>query len=163
MTRLLVGIVLVGCGPTVDPSTCGDALPVVALTPGQDTTVDLADGDEIMMVHGPQGGWHVEVGLRVTDPDPRITLDLSVDALGEQVVFNHYEMRLTNHDGCTGVREGLFGFLDMSALAQGDADTPPELLVGEELTVTAEVTGQTGTATTQVVLLGVPDPKDVAD
>jgi hypothetical protein len=30
----------------------------------------IADGAEIELVHGPQGGWHVELGVRFTDIDP---------------------------------------------------------------------------------------------
>lgn len=160
----VVALVVAACtGPEEPVVDCGADLPQIRVTESRDIGVPLEDGDDVTLVHGPQGGWHVEVGVVVVDPEPRVELVLEIEALGEEVVRNEYSFRVNEHDGCTGHREGLFGFLDVSALVDGEANTPPELLVGEELHLTATVVGSQGTAVREVRLLGVPDPKDVEE
>ncbi|MEZ4321765.1 MAG: hypothetical protein R3F61_30095 [Myxococcota bacterium] len=44
--------------------------PVLELGGGGPEFAALAEGDRIPLVSGPQGGWHVDVGLRCTGLDP---------------------------------------------------------------------------------------------
>lgn len=49
---------------------CDDPdVPCVELGVGPEI-VPVADDEEIELVHGPQGGWHVELGVRFTGIDP---------------------------------------------------------------------------------------------
>jgi hypothetical protein len=153
----LVG--LVGCDRPLPP--CGEHAPSAELTRGDDPDVDLVDGDGIVMVHGPQGGWHVEFGLRVVDPDPQIVFDLTVDAVDGRVVDNHYDLRLAAHDGCTGWRTALYGFLSVVEIRESRDETPPMLLGGEELVMRLEVSSSLGVSTDEVRFIAELDPRDV--
>lgn len=163
----LLALLGAGCTPPCDfgacePPRCGPA-PQARLTRGDAPDEPWSEGDGIVMVHGPQGGWHLSLGVQVVDPDPLVFLDIEVQAEGALVVDNVYELTLSDHDGCTGAREDLYGFLDVSALAETPEQTPPVLLAGRPLEVSLEVWTSTGTASDTVELLAVPDPRDVED
>src|SRR5690349_18644648 len=83
--RLGVLAALVGCGGAPDgdsdsgsPTNGGDACAsgdiAVDVGTGDDAYVPLADGDTVTMVHGPQGGWHVETGGLVTNSEPEVAI-----------------------------------------------------------------------------------------
>lgn len=69
------------CGDSKGPGD-GDPLdtcpsePQVVLGTGLQPVVPLEEGAELLLVHGPQGGWHVDVGGLVTIP----TLEVAVNA-----------------------------------------------------------------------------------
>ncbi|MCA9566765.1 MAG: hypothetical protein KC656_02945, partial [Myxococcales bacterium] len=53
-------------------AACGPVEETLALGTGTSAFTDLADDDEVALVYGPQGGWHVDVALLCTgdlDPD----------------------------------------------------------------------------------------------
>lgn len=152
----VVSLAAVAC----DSGPCGRRTPQAELTQGAAPTVPLEDGDGIVMVHGPQGGWHLSLGVMVTDPDPFVIVDIDVEGAGEVVVANHYEFVLDEHDGCTGTREDLYGFLDVTSLRVAEQDTPPEILGGETLYATLRVTSSEGESEDAVELRAELDPKD---
>lgn len=160
MIRFLPALVLVACAPE-PPPPCGGLAPAVSLTHGEDVALDLVDGQGMTLVHGPQGGWHVLFGVRVIDPDPFIELDVTVDALDARVVDNHYELVLSEHDGCTGVRDDLFGFVDVSDIDR--EARPPDVLAGETLTLTVGVVTSIGEASEVVEVIAERDPIDEPD
>jgi len=62
-----------GCPPPSDPDAgfIGDAgPPELSLGTGESTFVPLMNGDEVELIHGPQGGWHVVVSARMSGVDP---------------------------------------------------------------------------------------------
>ena len=124
----------------------------ISLTPGDDRAL-LVDGDRLAIINGPQGGWHIEVGVRVADPNPEVLVALSVDALGARTVDQSYELRLRDHDGCEGWRGGLLGIFDLSRVPPGEG-TPGDRLRDQALVVTASVVGSRGEASATVRALG---------
>jgi hypothetical protein len=73
-----------------------------------------------------------------------------------------YAVNLEPVDTCTGEALGRYGYLDVSAIAIGALDTPPELLAGQTLTLRLEATDFAGTtASDEVEVVAVPDPDDV--
>ena len=73
--------------PTPEPvrGRCEDAEPGVAcleIAAGADAA-PVADGSEVELVFGPQGGWHVEVGMRFLGIDTEGTL-LTYEARREE-------------------------------------------------------------------------------
>lgn len=159
-----LGLMLGACTPPCEPGSC--ELPrcggevQARLTRGDAPDEPWTEGDGIVMVHGPQGGWHLSLGVQVVDPDPFVILDITVQARDTVVVDNHYELVLDDHDGCTGAREDLYGFLDVRELAAGDQDTPPELLAGEALLAELQAVTSTGQASYSIPLLAELDPDD---
>lgn len=73
-----------------------------------------------------------------------------------------YNVELDPLDECTATSLGQYGYLDVSPLATGSLDTPPELLVGHTLSLRVDATDFTGTgATDEIQVVAVPDPDDV--
>lgn len=126
-----------------------DACPAPLLVPGTgyDPVEPVAEGAEFRMVHGPQGGWHVDTGALVTFPTrevrvaPRLLLDERQIA-GEQTptytVLADYD-----EETCTG------NFYEVRAYVDDEfADLPVGTdllhdyvcpLAGQALTVELEV------------------------
>lgn len=170
-------LLLLACQPAPvddtgdDPSTlpvgdidaaCMNEAATVELGTGDTGFVPLADGDHVTMVHGPQGGWHVLASARVAYTLDVVAITYTIDALGSEVSWNRYVVDLVPEDTCVGAYAGMYGYLDVSRLAEGDADTPPELLVGAELTLTLVIEDHDGrTATDSRTVIADPDPADV--
>lgn len=69
-----------GCGGAVEPSPA----PWVEVGTGLDELRVLRDGDPLEIVFGPQGGWHVDLGVRFAGLSPEglvVTYRLREDAV----------------------------------------------------------------------------------
>jgi len=154
-------VVYTGCladGLTVDPGT------------GVDAYVGLNDGDDVVMVHGPQGGWHIDVGGLVTNTDQLVSIDAKfIDTDTDTLVAgDQVEVRqaLVGWDdvGCSGEFFGVRVFVDDLA----DTVTQDDIcdLEGANLEMTLTVIAlESKPAATTVVTLPVVaalDPADVA-
>ncbi|MDP2307216.1 MAG: hypothetical protein Q8P18_14415 [Pseudomonadota bacterium] len=109
----------------------------------------VADGAEMTMVHGPQGGWHVLASARFSDVNPIVAIHYTVAVTsgagaGQIVVDNEYRVLIVEDVECGGYYPGMYGYLDVSALADGELDTPPELLAGQDLLLRMDVTDLDG-------------------
>ena len=98
MNRVWISCALVGCGApaadteivdtdgstpssvdtdvdlTEDSGTCWDRALQVEVGGGITAYVPLATGDGVVMVHGPQGGWHIDAGARVLNTHATVRL-----------------------------------------------------------------------------------------
>jgi hypothetical protein len=118
---------------------------------------------DAVMVHGPQGGWHVLGSARVwnTTPIVRLNYTITVERTGARVSNNDLYVQLVPEPPCAGVYPGMFGYLDVSALADGDRDTPPELLVGEVLILAMRAEDEAGVVVEGALrVVAAPDPID---
>lgn len=144
---------------------CAEYPATVAVGTGSMAYEPLQDGDPATIVHGPQGGWHVLASGRIANTLNVVTISYSIRTLpeGTPVSWNQYRVQLVPYDTCTGDYPGMYGYLDVSALADGEADTPPELLVGRELELTLQVEDADGRAASgSVTVVGALDPTDAA-
>ena len=122
LVSMLSALVLSGCcAPdlTVEPS--------VRLGSGEVEFVPLSDGaQEVDLVNGIQGGWHVWGSVRVAGLDwTDVRLDFSLSAPGGELVSapsrTQAELSCCTEDDCDGVGE-LVGFpvlVDEPVIAQG--------------------------------------------
>lgn len=170
---LSAAFLLIGCsgdrlldsGDTSEPGCFGDA-PALTIGSGEYEWVDLSAQSPVTMVHGPQGGWHMLGSARIdnTEPIVRIRFSIVVKDSGAVIADNTYTVQMIRDQDCSGYYPGMYGYLDVSALAEGEADTPPELLsnapVIMEMTAT-DLEQRSATATLEVI--AVPDPVDVAE
>ena len=145
---------------------CDGASPSIDVGTGTDSFEELVDGDPLTMVHGPQGGWHLLGSVRTRNMTPvvRIRFEVVVDDSGVVVADNSLYVQTLPDGECGGVYPGMYAYLTVDALADGDLDTPPELLSYETLRFRAEVEDQEGrTATAEVRITATPDPSDLED
>lgn len=93
-------LALIGCVPATEeplpgtdtavgtePVACTELGPTITIGTGDVAFVPLAEGDEVVMVHGPQGGWHVDVAARIGNTHQTIAFrpSITLDATGEAV------------------------------------------------------------------------------
>jgi hypothetical protein len=150
-----------GVEPACDPDD-----PWIEVGTGSAQFESLADGDPVTMVHGPQGGWHMLGSVRVHNMTTivEIAFTVKVEASGVQVGGGSLYVQLVAEDECVGYFPGMYAYLNVTELVDGDRDTPPELLAYEPVVMDAVVTGQDGTvASGEVRVIATPDPSDLAD
>ena len=148
----------------------GDIDPDCAVQPatllvgqGADAYEPLADGDSATLVHGPQGGWHVLAAARVANTRNVVTFTYTIQLLpdNQPLSWNQYRVQMVPYDTCTADYFGMYGYLDVAPIAEGEADTPPEVLAGKELKLTLKAEDQDGRiATDSVTVIGELDPSD---
>ncbi len=150
------------CDPTATP-VCDCEAPSLDIGDGNELFVPLNPGQEVVLVHGPQGGWHVLASAVVHNTDTIVRLDYTIDVLPDltRVSTSLLNVMLANWSDCQGSYWNLLGILDVSALAVGEADTP-EVLVGRELRLTLSATdGEGRVAASSVDVVAAADPSDV--
>lgn len=179
--RFWVLVVLVGCGGGGDPDGNGSDTSLgggcttedITLAVGTGATAyeALADGDSVTMVHGPQGGWHVETAGLVANSEAEISIlpALRSDSLGIEITgaLQADYKALVGYDdtACSGT------FYNTRAFIETDRDTGPAGLdfvcglAGETVTFSVVVEDivslRQATAEVQVVL--ELDPADVPE
>jgi hypothetical protein len=138
---------------------------------GSLTYEPVADGTDLTMVHGPQGGWHVLASARFTDVSPIVEIHYTIEARSPEgdvalVSDNAYRVQMVQDVECGGFYPGMYGYLNVTALIDEEdeeRDTPPELIAGHELVLTMAVIDQEGrTATDTLTGTAALDPMDAA-
>lgn len=100
-----------------DGGACGGDLAVV---PGTGATgfVQLNPGDPVTMVHGPQGGWHVETAGFVTSSLQNVAVapTLFASSLAMQIAGDQQDQFIAlaqySAEGCSGQFSGVRAFVD---------------------------------------------------
>jgi hypothetical protein len=160
-----------GDSPGATCDTAGTALPAacacddatVTIGTGDVSYVPVAAGAEVTMTHGPQGGWHVLGSAEMANLLPIVSIHYTITTQPEGAIVsdNLYRVQMVAEGECGGYYPGMFGYLDVTALATGDLDTPPELLAGHTLRLAMEVTDtEARTATAQLDVVAALDPMD---
>lgn len=176
MLRLLILILpfWVGCVvPVVDSEgidsgqeLTGDCMidpTIVVVGEGEEEFLALEDGASVMIVHGPQGGWHITGAVRATGFGQIARLHYTIEDLvsGVFVTDYTYNVAMVMEDDCVGSFYNLTGFVSVAELGGGGGVIPPDLLEGHELQMTIHVenfSDRIGEAS--VVVVGERDPTD---
>lgn len=149
-----------------EPTGCFAEEARIDVGTGAEAFEELAPGDPVVMVHGPQGGWHLLGSVRTHNMTDvvRIRFEVVVEESGAVVADNSLYVQTLGDGECAGVYPGMYAYLVVDHLAEGEADTPPELLAYESLLFRAEVEDQDGrTAAAEVRITATPDPVDLED
>ncbi len=144
--------------------TCTDGTPHLEVGTGEEGFEPLTTGQPVTMVHGPQGGWHILGSARVWNMEPIVDIQFRITAVDQDVVVaeNVYRVATVLESQCTGLFWGMYGYLDVHEMAEGEQDTPPELLAYEDLEMRMVITDRTGAEVeSAIVVKGVPDPRDI--
>lgn len=156
-----------GSGTGATEAGCLEQVPVVEVGTGEREFEEMADGDGVVMVHGPQGGWHMLGSVRATHMTEIVSVHFTITHTpsGTIVADNTYRVATVyDPDTCVGYYPGMYGYLYVEALEDGELNTPPELMSYDDMTMCMTVTDQDmreGTDCRAVV--AVPDPADIED
>lgn len=125
-----------------EPVGCYAETPSIDLGQGEREFEDFVEPYESVMIHGPQGGWHILASLRTQGMMDIVEVHYTIEHLdtGVFVSDNIYRLGVISEGECTGYYPGLYGYLSVSDLYDGDLDTPPELLGGDTLRIRLRVT-----------------------
>lgn len=152
-----------GSADTAGP--CRSAPATVEIGTGDSEFVPLAEDDPVIMVHGPQGGWHMLGSVRVRHTTPVVNIRFLIETeSGVTIADNNLNVLLIDEGDCQGLYPGMYAYLDVAALADGERDTPPELLSYARVRMTGTVTDQEGQVARDARwVTAVPDPQDIED
>lgn len=142
---------------------CACDEPLVEVGGGTQAFESVAEGQAVTMVHGPQGGWHVLASARLGNLAPIVLIHYSITDVASGVVVsdNNYRVLMVQDSECFGFYPGMYGYLVVSDLIDGESDTPPELLAGRELLLQMEVTDtDERVATDTLTVVAEKDPVD---
>ncbi|HHO51761.1 MAG TPA: hypothetical protein ENK18_13015 [Deltaproteobacteria bacterium] len=146
-----------GSTPTGDtatpPATCATAEAELQVGTGVDTFQLLEDLDEVELVFGPQGGYHITIAVRACHMASPLTLHIEIfDELSSVAVSDVGYLAATLDVGdCCGERVDMPGFLDTSAVPGiGDQD-PGSYLDGKEVSIVLSATDELGNEASDTV------------
>ena len=144
---------------------CLQAPHLVEVGTGERDFQTLAQGDQVVMVHGPQGGWHMLGSMQATHMTEIVSAHFVITHLDSGVVVadNTYRVATVyDSETCVGYYPGMYGYLYVEPLADGEADTPPELMAYADVEFCMEVTDQEDRVESDCrVVVAVPDPIDL--
>ena len=146
------------------PIACEDRAPSVEIGTGDVIFESLEAGEPVVMVHGPQGGWHMLGSVRTHSMHNVIEVHFTVKDLESGVVVsdNLYRVAVVVDGECTGYYPGMYGYLNVTELATEHADRPPEVLGYKTVEMKMEVTDYEGRQVeTSLLVTAQPDPIDV--
>ena len=120
---------------------CFQTPPTLIIGEGETEFGPFNEELESVMVHGPQGGWHIEVALSLENMLQVLEIEYRIKHIpsGVFVSENNYRIAMVMKGECSGELPGLYGYLSVVSLMEGDVDTPPEILGGEPLEITIRI------------------------
>ena len=146
-----------------DPCFASD--PLVEVGTGERSFEELTQDDSVVMVHGPQGGWHMLGSMRATYMTEIVSAHFTITHLDTGVVVadNTYRVATVyDPEQCQGFYPGMYGYLYVEELADGDLDTPPEVMPYADVEFCMEVTDQDDRVERDCRrVVAVPDPIDL--
>ncbi len=152
--------------PAGDSGTPSTVTPTVEIGAGETAWEALAEGAEHTMVHGPQGGWHMLGSVKATGFDDVLEVHYFITASEHDdaiISDNNYRVLSIRDesDDTVATYPGMYGYLNVDDLAEGELDTPPELLAWQEVVLHMEVVDASGhSASDEVMVIAAPDPAD---
>ena len=115
--------------------------PILRIGEGDTDFVPFSETPEAMMIHGPQGGWHILVSFELENAMDIVEVQYQITHLdsGVMVSQNNYRLAIVSTAECAGYYPGMYGYLRVVELYDGNLDTPPELLAGDILRIDLRV------------------------
>ena len=125
----------IGCGE--EPSEPASVTPWLELGSGQSEFIDVEDGDELTLVYGIQGGWHVDGAAKFggIDPEGASLTYLATDPDSGELLNYTYNAQLSENL----LQEIEDGWLRLGDLVVFDVDSDSDVLgrtINIELTLT---------------------------
>ena len=182
-----VCLILVACSTSSDTATTTTITTVDPNAPrclvgeGETAWMDLENGADSTVVHGPQGGWHVLGSVRTWNLGDIQELNFVVTDSASGVAVSDVEAKVLVPfgDDCNGCSQhiGMYGYLNTDPIADGltceycldektgerdPACVPPELLINAPMTLCFDVIDQYDVAVSCCAeAVGAADPQDL--
>lgn len=137
------------------PTNCGTAAASAEVGTGESSFIALRDGDEVPLIHGPQGGNHILGAIRLLHMDAVALIHYSLARVttGELVSDQTYRIQLVEEGGCAVVAVNLYGYVGFI----GEQD-PSQTILWTEILMRMEATDTSGrTAVDEVIIIPRPD------
>lgn len=147
-------------------AACTDSPPGLTIGTGEYEWEDLSEGDEVTMVHGPQGGWHMLGSARIdnTDSVVRIRFNIWLKESGLVISENNYTVQMIRDQDCSGYYPGMYGYINYKEFREDDDDLPPTMYGYQTVVMEMQATDlEDRTASTTLEVVAVPDPVDLKD
>ena len=143
---------------------------------GETAFSDFNENLESVMVHGPQGGWHILGSFYLFNSLQILDVEFNIEHLTSGVLIseNNYRVAMILDGECQGYYPGLYGYINVENLVDGSLDTPPELLSYEPVRMTMRINDCGVAQETEglcqrsdrwieesIDLVAMPDPMDV--
>ena len=92
---------------------CYGLTPSIELGEGEREFEDFEEPYESVMIHGPQGGWHILASIRTHGMMDIVEVHYTIEHLdtGTFVSDNIYRLAVVSEGECTGYYPGLYGYL----------------------------------------------------
>lgn len=148
----------------VEPLPCEEREPSIEIGTGDVTFEPLSENEPVVMVHGPQGGWHMLGSVRTHSMHNVIEVHFTVTDLESSVVVadNRYRVAVVEDGDCTGYYPGMYGYLNVADLVTEHASRPPEVLGYKIVQMRMEVVDYEGRSVTETLMVTAqPDPVDL--
>ena len=168
----MIGLLLTLLACTGDPVDTSDEAvdpcfvdePTLTIGSGEYKWEDLSEGDEVEMVHGPQGGWHMLGSARIahTESVVRIRFNIWLKDSGLVISENAYTVQMIRDQDCSGFYPGMYGYINYKEFREDEDDTPPTMYGYQTVVMEMNATDlDNRTATTTLEVIAVPDPVDL--
>lgn len=138
-------------GPTGDstsePDTClVEGEPSLQVGTGVDAFEALSELDEVEVVFGPQGGYHVVTAVRVCHMEPLVTVRVQVidEASSVAVADTSYLAPTLDAGGCCRERADMYGYLDVGGVPGVGTQSPGDYLDEEVLVIELSASDELG-------------------
>lgn len=148
----------------VDADPCVSGRPTLALGEGEVLFEPLAPGDSVVMVHGPQEGWHITGAIRAWNTDSIVRLEYQVtvpDFDDAVIVDQNYRFKLVPEEGCSGYQPALTGYIELDEVTSDEKVRPYEILAYKDVVMHMHLTDDNGVDLEEsLTLTAVPDEQD---
>ena len=156
--RPAVLVLLLACGPErpqADACKPGDNSSL-EIGSGETSFEAVSEGSEVILVHGPQGGYHVEVGLRATYIDASQLLAGTIEGTldGERVAVAKPWLDFR----CNPETESLDSWGTQLIYSAGESDIPFADLDEQVTTITATFVDAAGVEHSASTTFTIQDP-----
>ncbi len=141
----------------VAAESCEGEATAAQIGTGTDEWEPLTEGQELSIIHGPQGGYHLVTAVLFDNMDSFVEIEVGGrwPAASEEVCVGHNRVAASCAEECRCQSLDLYCHLDVSDLASNPEQlTAPELLSGESLCLSIMVEDQSGrTASDEVCVV----------
>lgn len=134
--------------PATDSAPVTDACPgdpAVEIGTGDREFISIEDGDQLPLIHGPQGGNHILGAIRLWNIDPIVLIRYTLTRLDNAFLYsdNTYRLQVVPEAECQWYYLNLYGYIGFAGEGTGSQDIVMDVM-WYEAEMRMEVVDQAG-------------------